>query len=151
LYFKIRHSYSHNHFSPGPRLQYLQLGYNITSGFDIWTSATGKGSIWIEWCASAKEFQEEKINWKNGKLNRADGDCTTIILSSFNANFTTLSQNNCMEKRRFICEVSFLFIISLYRGALLLLAKLLLAILFALAVMLKIFLIKICAIFLIGN
>jgi hypothetical protein len=82
------------------------LGYNITSGFDFWTSATGKGSIWIEWCASTREFQEEKINWKNGKPNRADGDCTAIILSRANANFTTLSQSNCMEKRRFICEVS---------------------------------------------
>jgi hypothetical protein len=96
----------------------MRLGYNITSGFDIWTSATGKGSSRIEWCANTKEFDEAKINWKNGQPNRADGDCTALVLSSVNANSTTLSQRNCMEKRRYVCEVCIYLFLNTNKNAL---------------------------------
>jgi Lectin C-type domain len=94
-----------HHFLNTLNVHNMRLGYNITSGFDIWTSATGKDSSRIEWCASTKEFVESNMNWKTGKPNRADGDCTAIFLSNVNANSTTLSQRNCMEKLRFVCEV----------------------------------------------
>jgi len=80
---------------------------NKTEFDDFWTSGTNAGcQSNYTWCSSEVNFVSKKVAWEKTYPQAAKGECAYLkTRSSSDPAMSTVFNENCSEKKRFICEV----------------------------------------------